>query len=58
MITPAERSLCMQEKEYTLNIDDRMSLILLKIIKKKNLINEPTYNAVLAAYHRKLKEVA
>lgn len=48
----------MQEKEYTLNIDDRMSLILLKIIKKKNLINEPTYNAVLAAYHRKLKEVA
>ena len=48
----------MQDKEFLIQIDDRMSLILLKIIKKKNLINEPTFNAVVAAYQKRLKEVA
>ena len=49
----------MREQDYQITIDDnRMSVVLLQIIKKKNLVNESTFKAVLDIYKKRIKGVA
>jgi len=49
----------MSNNDFNIKIDEQqMAVLLLNILKKKEKINEPTYNQVLQIYLKKLKEVA
>lgn len=49
----------MSDNDYAVSIgEQQMAVLLLKILRKKEKINEPTYNEVLQIYLKKLKEVA
>lgn len=49
----------MSDNDYAMTIDEqKMAVLLLKILRKKEKINEPTYNEVLQIYLKKLREVA
>ena len=49
----------MSEVDYSIAFDDKqIAILLLKILRKKERINEPTYSKVLQLYLEKLKEAA
>lgn len=49
----------MSDRDYTVEIGEhQMAILLLKVLKKKEKINEPTYNEVLKVYLKKFREVA
>lgn len=55
-INGKERSLI--DNKCQIAIENQIAIILLKIMRKNELINEPTYNKTLQVYLRKIKEVA